>query len=232
MEVNLQEISDGKLYSIGDMVKVGCHDCAGCSECCRDMGQSILLDPYDIYRLTKNLNMNFQELMAAHIELHVEDGLILPNLKMQEPSNGVDNLAPTNVPQCSFLNEQGRCSIHSFRPGICRLFPLGRSYEGGKLKYFLLTDACPIPNKTKMKIGKWLGMPQPVSYEKFLVTWHSFVKGMRVVLEQHAEDEAYVRMLTMKFLEIFYIKPYETEDFYSEFQSRLETAKVLTGIEV
>lgn len=232
MEVNLQEISDGKLYSLGDMVKVGCHDCAGCFDCCRDMGQSILLDPYDIYRLTKNLNMNFQELIAAHIELHVEDGLILPNLKMQEPSNGVDNLAPTNVPQCSFLNEQGRCSIHSFRPGICRLFPLGRSYEGDKLKYFLLTDACPIPNKTKMKIGKWLGMPQPVSYEKFLVTWHNFVKGMRVVLEEHAEDEAYVRMLTMKFLEIFYIKPYETEDFYGEFQTRLETAKVLTGIEV
>lgn len=222
MEVNLQEISDGKLYSLGDMVKVGCHDCAGCFECCCDMGQSILLDPYDIFRLTKNLNLSFQELMAAHIELHVEDGLILPNLKMSEDSD----------PRCSFLNAEGRCSIHAIRPGICRLFPLGRSYEGDKLKYFLLTDACPIPNKTKMKVGKWLGMPQPVSYEKFLITWHSFVKGMRALLEEHAEDESYTKMLTMKFLEIFYIKPYETEDFYEEFQGRLDTAKVLTGIVV
>ncbi len=222
MEVNLQEISDGKLYSLGDMVKVGCHDCAGCSDCCRDMGQSILLDPYDLFRLTQNLEMDFQQLMQRHIELHVEDGLILPNLKMTEEAN----------PRCSFLNQMGRCSIHSFRPGICRLFPLGRSYENDKLKYFLLTDACPIPNKTKMKIGKWLGMPQPVSYEKFLVTWHNFVKGMRALLEEHAEDEAYARMLTMKFLEIFYIKPYETEDFYGEFQTRLQTAKVLTGIAV
>lgn len=220
MEVNLQEISDGKLYSLNDMVKVGCHDCAGCSECCCDMGQSILLDPYDVYRLTKNLGVTFQQLMAKHVELHVEDGLILPNLKMTEDNN----------PRCAFLNEAGRCSIHQFRPGICRLFPLGRSYEDNKLKYFLLTDACPIPNKTKMKVGKWLEMPQLVSYEKFLVTWHNFVKGMRAVLEEHAEDEAYTKMLTVKFLEIFYLQAYETEDFYGEFQKRLDVAKVLTGI--
>lgn len=219
MEVNLQEISDGKLYGINDMVKVGCHDCAGCSQCCRDMGQSILLDPYDVFRLSKNLGVTFQELMIKHVELHVEDGLILPNLKMTEDAD----------PRCAFLNEQGRCSIHQFRPGICRLFPLGRSYEEDKLKYFLLTDACPIPNKTKMKIGKWLEMPQLVSYEKFLVTWHNFVKRMRTVLEDHGDDEAYTKMLTVKFLEIFYLKPYENEDFYGEFQQRLEIAKVLVG---
>lgn len=221
MEVNLQDISDGKLYSLNDMVKVGCHDCAGCSACCEDMGESILLDPYDIYRLTKNLGVDFHALMQqGHVELHVEDGLILPNLKMTEGAK----------PRCSFLNQEGRCSIHGFRPGICRLFPLGRSYEDNKLKYFLLTDACPIPNKTKMKVGKWLEMPQPVSYEKFLVAWHSYVKAMRVLLEDHAEDEAYTKMLTLKFLEIFYLKPYEGEDFYEEFNKRMEAGKVLVGM--
>ena len=241
MEVNLQDISDGKLYSLGDMVKVGCHDCAGCSECCQDMGQSILLDPYDVFCLTKHLGVTFPELMQDKVELHVEDGLILPNLKMTVPQEPIGGLASevtekdsqaNTVPQCAFLNAQGRCSIHQFRPGICRLFPLGRSYEDNKLKYFLLTDACPIPNKTKMKVGKWLGMPQPVSYEKFLVTWHSFVKNIRAVLEEHAEDEAYTKMLTVKFLEIFYLQPYASDDFYAEFQKRLETAKVLTGIAI
>lgn len=222
MEVNLQDISDGKLYGLNDMVKVGCHDCAGCSSCCQDMGQSILLDPYDVYRLTGNLGVTFEQLLAKYVELHVEEGLILPNLKMTEGAS----------PKCGFLNEEGRCSIHRFRPGICRLFPLGRSYEGDRLSYFLLSDACPIPNKTKMKVGKWLEMSQPVSYEKFLVTWHRFVKEMRALLEEHREDESYTRMLTIKFLEIFYLKAYETEDFYGEFQERLAVAKVLTGIDV
>ena len=30
-EEYLKDISDGKLYSSNDMVKVGCHDCIGCS---------------------------------------------------------------------------------------------------------------------------------------------------------------------------------------------------------
>ena len=33
-DINLDEISDGKLYDANDMVKVGCSDCAGCSACC------------------------------------------------------------------------------------------------------------------------------------------------------------------------------------------------------
>ena len=35
-EVDLNEISDGRLYSSGDMVKVDCHDCEGCSACCQE----------------------------------------------------------------------------------------------------------------------------------------------------------------------------------------------------
>lgn len=36
--VDLNEISDGRLYSANDMVKVECGDCAGCSACCQNMG--------------------------------------------------------------------------------------------------------------------------------------------------------------------------------------------------
>ena len=56
-EINLKEISDGKLYDANDMVKVGCDDCKGCSSCCRGMGESILLDPMDIYRLPSIWNV-------------------------------------------------------------------------------------------------------------------------------------------------------------------------------
>lgn len=53
--IDLNEISDGRLYSSGDMVKADCHDCAGCSACCRGMGDSIKLDPMDIWRLKKGV---------------------------------------------------------------------------------------------------------------------------------------------------------------------------------
>lgn len=103
-----------RFYEWNDMVKADCHDCRGCSECCRGMGSSILLDPLDIFNLTKNLQKSFEELLTESVELAVEEGLILPHLNMV----GAEE-------KCAFLNEEGRCSIHGFRPGLCRTFPLG-----------------------------------------------------------------------------------------------------------
>ena len=112
--VSLADISDGRLYSENDMVKADCHGCVGCHKCCQGMGTSIILDPYDMYRLTIGLGKTMPELLATALELNVVDGVILPNLKMVGDEE-----------QCAFLDEDGRCSIHAYRPGICRLFPLG-----------------------------------------------------------------------------------------------------------
>ena len=54
-EVTLEEISDGKLYDANDMVKADCQDCKGCCDCCKGMGDSVLLDPYDVCRLSRGL---------------------------------------------------------------------------------------------------------------------------------------------------------------------------------
>lgn len=215
MDKDILEISDGKLYGNNDMAKISCHDCAGCSSCCQDMGDSIWLDPYDIYQLTKNLGKTMEELLAKEVELHVEDGLILPNLKMRGEG----------VPQCAFLNAEGRCSIHAFRPGYCRLFPLGRNYEDNKLTYFVLKDACPAPNKSKVKISKWLNLPSLKSYEKFLVEWHGLTKKLRGYYSGHLEDETVIKVINMKFLQVFYLTPYESEDFYVDFENRMSEMK-------
>ena len=125
-EVSIEEISDGKLYTANDMVKADCQDCKGCSACCHGMGESIVLNPLDVHRLKVGLGKSFEQLLENCLELNVCDGLILPNLKMSGPDEA-----------CTFLNSEGRCTIHSFRPGICRIFPLGRFYEGDSFKYFL-----------------------------------------------------------------------------------------------
>ena len=60
-EIDLGQVSDGKLYAANDLVKVGCSDCAGCSACCQNMGTSIILDPYDIWQLQAGLGKGFAE---------------------------------------------------------------------------------------------------------------------------------------------------------------------------
>ncbi len=215
-EVNLEEISDGKLYDANDLVKADCHDCEGCCDCCTRMGESIILDPYDVYRLTEELGKSFEELLTDSLELHVVDGVILPNLKMAGEREC-----------CPFLNEKGRCSIHSFRPGICRLFPLGRFYEDGGFRYFLQTKECPKENRSKIKVKKWIDQPQFKRYEEFISKWHYFVRNLQEVLTKQPDMER-AKKINMYVLETFFFKGWASEeDFYDRFDQRLCQAQEL-----
>ena len=164
--IDMKEVSDGRLYTSNDLVKADCGGCEGCSACCQGMGESIVLDPLDIHRL---------------------------------------------------------CSIHAFRPGICRLFPLGRFYENGSFKYFLQVHECPKPNKTKVKIKKWLDTPDLKRYETYICDWHYYLRDLKTRIEAHPEQ---MKGISMDVLQKFYLTPYDpTADFYTEFYERLKNAK-------
>ncbi len=212
----MNEISDGNLYTSNDMVKADCGDCEGCHACCQNMGQSIVLDPYDVARLEWGLQMSFEELLVERIELNVVDSVILPNMKMHPQKN-----------QCSFLNEEGRCTIHPFRPGICRLFPLGRFYEDGGFKYFLQIHECKKQNRTKVKVKKWIDTPNLKQYEAYISQWHYLLKVAEQYIAEHPEE---VKEISMFLLTQFYLIPFtETEDFYTQFEKRLKVAKKKLG---
>ncbi|MCD7744628.1 MAG: YkgJ family cysteine cluster protein [Lachnospiraceae bacterium] len=265
---SLEEISDGRLYGRHDMVRAGCGGCRGCSSCCHGMGSSAILDPLDVHRLTQGTGTPAGELLAGKLELNVVDGIILPNLKM----NGIDEA-------CGFLDGDGRCSIHPHRPGVCRLFPLGRYYEkksashnapesgdsvvnlsgestqasspSDKLyyeketrepaaaaleetpesspaaisfKYFLQIHECPAPNKTKVRVEKWLDQPELARYEDYILKWHNFLERAEALVARES-DEGKIRDINLYLLKWFFLKEYDAqEDFYTQFEARLEEA--------
>lgn len=215
-EIDLMEVSDGKLYTAGDMVKIGCNDCAGCSECCRMVGDTIILDPYDLYQLRLALHIGFEELMDGKIELRMVDGVVQPNLKVREDGQG-----------CVFLNDEGRCTIHQHRPGFCRMFPMGRIYEGEGFQYFLQVHECPYPGKTKVKLKKWLGIPELSRYEEYIKVWHFFLKEVQEIIKG-MENQEMVKSLTMYLLDRFYVNQYdEGKEFYIQFEKRMEAARTV-----
>lgn len=197
------------LLTGNDMARLGCGDCSGCSSCCRGMGQSILLDPYDIFQLQAATGQSFAGLMQEKIELCVEDGIILPALKMQPETDA-----------CGFLDREGRCGIHAYRPGLCRLFPLGRNYDEKGLHYFLLEDACQIQNRTKIKIKKWLEIPSLSQYENFLTSWHDLRKDLQEQIMTRQADR-FTQSVNVQLLEIFFKRSYDPEEnFYVQFENR------------
>lgn len=214
-DIEMNQISDGQLYKSTDMAKLGCNDCAGCSDCCKGMGNSIVLDPYDVHRLTDHLNCSFESLIGDALELTVVDGLILPCLAMKGPEEA-----------CVFLNEKGRCSVHPYRPGICRLFPLGRIYEEDSFSYFLQTNECTKQNRTKVKIKKWLDTPHLEQYDAYILRWHKLIVRLREMVADMIEkdgSEAEMKAVSMTLLQTFYMLPYRgEEDFFAEFHKRCE----------
>ena len=97
----LEGISDGKLYEYHDMVKADTCGCNGCYTCCHQVGDLVELTPFDVYEIMCSENQPFDKLLGEKIALQPNQKLQLPYLKMVGKTK-----------QCSFLNTEGRCSIH------------------------------------------------------------------------------------------------------------------------
>lgn len=217
--IDLKDVSDGRLYGLEDMVRADCAGCAGCSACCRGMGSSVVLDPYDVHRLTCGTGMSFEALLQNHLELNVVDGVILPNLKMAGEQEA-----------CAFLNEEGRCTIHAHRPGICRIFPLGRLYENGSFQYILQIHECKKGNRSKVKVKKWIDTPNAKQYDEYIAVWHYFLKDLQKIAREDEEGTA-AKTVSMYVLKAFYLTPFDgTGDFREQFDARIGQARGLFGL--
>lgn len=219
--VSMDEISDGRLYSSNDLVKADCRGCDGCPECCcQHMYDVIFLDPYDIYCISTVSGTSFEELLKSTVKLTLADKILLPVLAMTGEREC-----------CTFLDDDMRCSIHKYRPGLCRLFPLGRYYHDSSFSYFIQTDQCKKSPLSKVKIKNWLGIPNLKLYESFICDWHYFLKDISLNLE--GLDDSLVGVLQKYLLKTFYLAPYNTsafsepslEAFTEIFNKRLAAAK-------
>ncbi|MDO4649722.1 MAG: YkgJ family cysteine cluster protein [Eubacteriales bacterium] len=218
-EESLEELWDGRFYELEDLVPVGSEGCAGCADCCIHTGDSIILDPYDMCRLTRGLHKSFEEMIEKEIEIRLVDGFILPNLMVQDEENS------GREDGCPFLDQEKRCSIHAFRPGVCRLFPMARYYTEDGFRYFLQKGECTgkgTPCEARLK--EWLDTPDLQRYEAFVWTWHQFRKEVSQKLDLLTErsQEQVQRYL----LQLFYVNPYPgKKDFYLLFEERMAQAR-------
>ncbi len=206
---NLEDISDGRLYGVNDMARLGCNGCEGCHACCTDMGNSVVLDPLDVFRIRTNSGESIESLLQNKLELNMADGVILPNIRM----SGADA-------RCPYLDKDGRCSIHEYRPSMCRLFPLGRYYENGDYRYFLQKDQCKKTNRVKVRISRWLDIADYPKYREYVLKWHYLLLDVSEKVKILSEADA--KQLELMLINMFYIKTEakSEEEFMAEFDRK------------
>ena len=183
------------------------------------VGELVVLTPFDIYEMVNYLGVEFDELLGDKIELRQNNKILLPYLKMQDKDK-----------RCSFLNKENRCMIHSKRPNICRLFPLGRAYQDDDFKYFLQVGNCPKEDLKDVKVKSWIGIENYDENKRFILEWYKFIKALTFRLK-FVRDEEEIKAINKTLLEGCYrIKIKEDEDFYSVFLKDLPNIKNSLGI--
>jgi Fe-S-cluster containining protein len=168
-----------------------------------------------MYLLSKGTGKVFTDMIEREIEIRLVDGLILPNL-MEEHEGEEEH--------CLFLTDRGRCSIHAFRPGLCRLYPMGRYYTEGGFRYILQKNECTGRVKTDVRLSDWLGIEDLPRYEAYIQDWHDFRKRVEKVvpiLTEKSRDS-----VRRYILQVFFVHPYRTrQDFYPQYEARMEVCK-------
>lgn len=106
--------------------------CSNCGGCCtnRNGEDGIPLYPYDVWYLAKGLRLSTEKTINKYTETHLGavSKLSVPVLK-------------TFFGACIFL-QNGLCHVHNCKPAVCAIYPLGRTVDGSKIKYFTQPHSC------------------------------------------------------------------------------------------
>lgn len=128
--------------------------CECCGRCCRNLENALMVDPLDIFNLSKHLRGQGQEILGpedmlerfAHPELL--DGCY-PIFQLN--TEGEDHA-------CVFLKD-GRCSVYEARPQVCRMYPFGAEpgERGRDFNYYLCTEQPHHFGSGLVTVKDWLG---------------------------------------------------------------------------
>lgn len=156
----IQKLKEHPLYA-DDKFSFRCKQCGGC---CRDRND-ILLSPFDICRIAKQLNILPGEVIFNYGYVYVGQMSKIPlvSLKMRADTN-----------ECPFLIDK-RCKIQSGKPAVCALFPLGRfaakdGENDAKISYILQPVDCGAKDE-EHTVREWMRGFNLEESEEFFFIW-------------------------------------------------------------
>ena len=158
--------------------------CAKCGGCCRNVRGSVMLEPYDAYRLTKHLHQEKPDITIEEVLLQYGE--------MKPLSRGY------NV--CLFLRDD-KFSIYAARPRTCRLYPfsVAPADDGTRLLWFLCTERAEHFGRGSVTPREWQRKYLPREEASILLAEFEAVKELgklfRRVPEQHLLRAAALTLL-------------------------------------
>lgn len=183
--------------------------CDCCGNCCNNQTlESILLKPYDIYRIAKSTGLTAGEVVQKYTETYIGNTSGFPVVRMVGNSKG----------HCHFLKDN-KCTINTNKPGSCSLYPLGRIYNPteDEIIYFIQTIHCGDKGVTHT-LDSWFNGHK--EYEEASIKLEGDMTGeIRKFLNLPKVAELMRNVPTMTFISLAY------EDLLISYYTEYDTSK-------
>jgi len=199
--------------------------CNQCGECCRNipLEDKILLSTVDIYRLAKELDMEFADVIEKYCNMMPGQESMLPLVMLKERVDG----------SCIFL-KKGLCSVHAGKPLVCAMSPLGRvliyheELKDQKFHYFLKEMSCGHGKDESVTVVDWLARFDVEKYDECMKVYRTIGKECSQLMHMMETNEQKQNMFSAIFY-LMYLGYDRNKDLYEQMVENLEFIKKQKG---
>lgn len=198
--------------------------CQLCGDCCRNVKDSVMLEPMDVYRLARHLRdrgepvSGTEDVLARYAHASwLTDRFPVFLLNTGEP-----------LDSCVFLND-GRCSVYEARPRVCRMYPFTAApgERGRDFLYYLCLEKPHHFADGVVKPKDWLVENfAREARDALKADYYALPAISRNIRAMNAEE---FQQLTFQFLYYRYYNYELDAPFLPQFLANLEKLKELTG---
>jgi hypothetical protein len=211
-------LNDAPRLCRSDRFRFGCHPGVTCfGDCCGDV--SIVLTPYDVLRLSRNLGLTTTEFLERHT--------ILPFTKEQRIPAPLLRMGDDERKRCPFFSAEKGCTVYEDRPWACRMYPLGFASPGkgnpaGDAFWFLIEEPFCRGHEesSEQSVAEWLDGQGLAKYDE----WGERYKTLAVDQWLSKPRDLEPRQMEMFYTATFDLDRFRAFVFGSSFLDRFDVA--------
>lgn len=219
---NIIDNLDAKRIGLDDSFKFHCTECG---KCCVHR-EDILLNPKDIYNMSKELGMSPEEMTKKYCEVYVGDDSRIPIVRINPKGH---------VRRCPLLKDR-KCIVHKSKPSVCAMFPIGRFLQvgdaGGNIRdvtmddvqYIFTRPGCGDATET-YTVREWLGIFGIPIEDEFFLQWQKIIIEISMIFRKMEKKfSPHVMELAWTAAYVGLYLHYDTaEEFMPQFEENAES---------
>lgn len=188
--------------------------CKMCGDCCRNREEPIMLTGYDIFKVSKSLNIKPLEFLEEYTDGYVGSGSHLPVVILKARYDG----------SCPLLRK-GKCTVQKDKPIVCAIYPLGRMFIAGEEEnfgYFQQPYSCGLGVGEEHTLKEWLDKFKVYEWDEASIIWAKTIARCAMAMKDLEQGTKLFMGLTTVLLNVFYIGYDIEKDYLTQFKNNIE----------